>query len=58
MVSVVGDGERHVLQKLLSELHAPLLEKVSEGPSPVHLLTLGDCLMNEIRGFFFLIMQV
>lgn len=51
LLKAVEDGERSRFQKILSEFHSPLLTMPSDKNDTIHLLTLGDCLMNEIRAF-------
>jgi hypothetical protein len=42
-------SERISLERILKEVHNPLTAPLSD--TPVHLLALGDCLMNELRVF-------
>lgn len=51
VLNAVEDRDRTSVKKVLSDLHAPFLSKPSNVSAPVHLLSLGDCLMNEIRVF-------
>jgi FkbH-like protein len=51
LLNVAEEGDRYALQKALSGIHAPLISKSSKSKTSVHLLCLGDCLMNEIRVF-------
>ena len=51
IIDSVPSEFKNKLGELLSTLHAPLIEVPSKDKPFVHLLSLGDCLMNEIRVF-------
>jgi FkbH-like protein len=51
VLAAVKEEDRAAFQSILSDLHAPLQTMPPANGAAVHMLCLGDCLMNEIRVF-------